>query len=333
MTLEAFVVGPCNHLAHSAASFIVGGEDSYSPLFVHGGTGLGKTHLFQGICHAISRKDPGLKVLYINCDTFITEVCRAMSSSRVDRLRERYAELDVLAMDDVHLLSQKAGSQKMFLRIYNDLDSRHKQILLAANAHPKLMEGIQEELRSRFISGVIAPLTEPNYPTRLKILKKCLGRRSDGVPAEALELAARSLKGSIRELVGVAKRLAAEARCSSAPVTAERVSEILADSMTGTVKPVTVADIEAMVSQKFAVPIDQLKSRRQSRSIALPRHIAMFLSRDILGLSYQEIGAHFGGKNHATVISAEQKVRKLMDTDPDTRTLVNCLREMIRPRP
>jgi chromosomal replication initiator protein len=331
MTFGSFVVGPCNRLAHAAAAAFAQGETSFSPFLVYGGIGLGKTHLLQALCSTLAAQN-GRKVDYMTCEAFVAEFCSAVSGSRRDTFQKRILSLDVLAIDDVHRLAQKEGTQKEFLFLFNELHLRDKVILLASRDHPNTIEGLDEGLRCRFISGIAIPLEKPTYPTRLGILKRRIGRDAKDFPEESIELAARSLNGNVTELVGVANRLVAEARFTGTEMTARRTGEVLAEFVAHPLEIVGLADIEKAVCDLFGVSTEQVKSRKQSRAIIQARQVAMYLARELLGLSYSEIGDFFGGKNHTTVLCAEKRVRKLLEENPETQALVTRLQERLGPR-
>ena len=331
MLLSRFVLGPCNQLAHAAASAFAAGETQYSPFFVQGGTGVGKTHLLQGICNAMVARDRRLNIVYMNCEAFVAEFVASVSGSRREVFQRKMIDLDVLAIDDIHRLEQKGGSQREFLHLFNELHLRNKAILLASARHPKNLSGIGEELRSRFVNGIVVPLDRPSYPTRLNILKRHLGKLAEDLSDGALQLVARSLNGNVSELVGVANRLGAEARFSRTALSQERVADILSDYVAHPLETVGLIDIEKTVCSALSVTPEQIKSNRQARTICKARQLAMYLARQVLGLSYQEIGGYFGGKNHSTVLSAERRVLKLIEDEPETKGLVKRLWDELTP--
>lgn len=331
MTFENFVVGPCSRIAHAAANAIAEGETNYNPFFVYGGTGLGKTHLLQALCHSVARRNCDCRVYYLNCDTFVYDFCAAVSHSRRCGFRSRFRELDVLAVDDVNLLAKKPGTQKEFLSIFNEMETRHKQVFLGSMTHPKMIDGLQDGLRSRFMSGIVVQLEKPAYPTRLGILKKLLGRQTQNLPESHLETVARSLTTSVREIVGVANRLAAEVKLSSTPLSQGQIEKILSEFLARPHESLGIRDIESAVCSAFKTTPEALKSDRRSRGVALPRQVAMYLARQMLGLSYQEIGNFFGGKDHTTVLSSERRVLWLIERDPETRLMIARLSAQLRP--
>lgn len=330
LTFGNFVVGPCNRLAHAAAAAFAEGDNHYSPFLVYGGTGLGKTHLLQAICSTLASQRQ-LRVAYMTCESFVAEFCFAVTGSRRDVFQKKILGLDVLAVDDVHRLAQKEGTQKELLFLFNELHLHDKVILLSSRYHPNTIEGLEEGLRSRFISGIAAPVERPTYPTRLSILKRRTARQVRDFPQEPLELVARSMNGSVTELVGIANRLVAETKLAGVEMTARRAGEVVAEFAAYPLEVVGLTDIEQAVCALFGVSGEQIKSKKQSRSIIQARQVAMYLARQLLGLPYSEIGGFFGGKNHTTVLCAERRVNRLLEEDPETQSLVARLREQLGP--
>jgi len=330
MTFGSFVVGSCNRLAHAAAAAFAEGDSNYSPFLAYGGIGLGKTHLLQAVCSTLASQKR-LKVAYMTCESFVAEFCSAVTGSRRDVFQRKILGLDVLAVDDVHRLAQKEGTQKEFLFLFNELHIHNKVILLGSRHHPNTIEGLDEGLRSRFISGIAAPLERPTYPTRLSILKRRTARQARDFPQEPLELVARSMNGSVTELIGIANRLVAETKFAGVEMTSRRAGEIVAEFVAHPLEVVGLTDIEKAVCDLFGVSGEQIKSKKQSRSITQARQVAMYLARPLLGLPYSEIGGFFGGKNHTTVLCAERRVNRLLEEDPETQSLVSRLQEQLGP--
>lgn len=332
MTFDKFVVGPCNRLAHAAALGSLEGDCFNGSSFFFGNTGLGKTHLLQAACHSFTQRNRGNKVIFMNCGTFVAEFCSAMAGSRRESFRDRFKDVDLFVLDDVHILGegQKVGTQLEFLHLYNELDLHQRTILFASALHPREIKNLNDGLRSRFMSGVVARMELPKYPTRLAVLKKAFARFRCNIDQSIVELVARSLTIDFRELIGVASCLAMEARMSTTRLSESRVTEILADFVDDA-EVLDLPAIEKVVCRHFGLTVEQIRSSRQARSISRARQTAMYLARELLGIAFQEIGDYFGGKNHATVIAATRRVKDIVEKNPEGRALIEKLTSELRP--
>ncbi len=314
--LSDFVVGPSNQLAHSAAQAVIGGEaTAFNPLFIHGGCGLGKTHLLQGLCNALSDR-PGKPVRwrYVTGEQFTNEFIAAIKSKHLEAFRATYRKLDVLVIDDVHFLAAKRATQEEFLHTFNTIDGAGKQIVMASDAHPKLVGQFTEQLISRFVSGMVVKVDSPDPLTRVKILRRRAAAMGAAIPAEVLEYIALHIRGSVRELEGTLLKLTALAGLANEPVSLALATEALADHLAQTDSALTLGDIETMVATYFGLTVADLHSSRRTRTVSLARAVAMTLARRHTPMSYPEI-ARAMGKNHSSVLLAVKRTEQLLAQD------------------
>ncbi|MGC9453804.1 MAG: chromosomal replication initiator protein DnaA [Phycisphaerae bacterium] len=312
---DTFVVGECNKLAYSAAVMMAGASrPAFNPLFVHGPCGIGKTHLLQGVCNAFSKLRRGggpLAWRYVTAEEFTNEYITALRRKKIDEFRARYRRLDLLAIDDVHFLSAKKATQDEFLHTFNAIESSGRRVVMASDAHPKLVGDLNEQLVSRFLAGMVVRMEPPELATRMEILRRNARRMKLHVPTDVLEYIAMHVRGSVRELEGTLIKLGALASVSGGPITAQTASEALADHLARTGSTRTVDDIEAVVSSFFGVSPADIHSSRRTKTVSAARMVAMYLSRRHTQMSYPEIGRHMG-KNHSSVVLAVQKMEKLL---------------------
>ncbi len=312
--LDDFVVGRCNKLAYTAALAIAGNEKApFSPLFIHGACGVGKTHLLQGICNAVSRLRGGGSVRwrYVTAEQFTNEFITSLKHKKIEQFRARYRKLNLLAGDDIHLLSAKKATQDDHLHTFNAIESVGKQIVMASDAAPKLVGELSEHLVSRFAAGMVVRIDPPDHETRLAILRRKAKQMGVKIEPDALEYAAMRMRGSVRELEGALIKLAAVAKLQGKPATRAMAAEVLADHLARTDSAITVGDIEAAVATYFGITPADIHSSRRTRTVSTARQLAMFLARRHTQMSYPEIGRCMG-KNHSSVILAVQKMERLL---------------------
>lgn len=311
-TLGSFVVGPCNSVAFAAAEKVAQNPgNAYNPLFVHGGVGLGKTHLLMGIAHAVGAAGGGRGVEYVSAEAFTNRFLFGLRNSSLDAFRRRYRRAKLLIIDDIHFLANKPATQDEFLSTYNALENDGSQIVMASDSHPKLIGKLKETLVTRFLSGMVARLEKPGYATRLQIVKHKALERGLKVPEEIAEFVARSIKGSVRELEGAMNTLVAYAHLSESPINSAVAREALKGLIESYCRPVRLPEIEAAVTAYAGLSEGQLRSRQRTRPVSRARHLAMYLARQMGGFSYSQIGAFFGGRNHSSVASAVEKITVL----------------------
>lgn len=307
--LEAFVTGPCNRMAHAAASEMVQSVgSSFNPLVIHGGIGLGKTHLLEGIGAGLRARHPGLKVVHLTAEAFTNGFLDAMRGGVLGGFRARYRSADVLIVDDVHFLAAKRATQDEFLHTFNALIASGAAIVLASDQHPRLIARLTDELATRFLGGMVVKLEAPDPATRRAILKDKAVARGVDVPESVIAYIAEHLRASVRELEGALHSLIAHATLAGKRLDLNLAKSALRDTIRHTAQAVALKDIERAICQLFQVEPEALKSDSRSRALTHPRMLAMYLSRKHTGAAYSEIGRFFGGRNHSTVISAEKKV-------------------------
>ena len=313
--LEDFVVGQSNKLAYSAALAVAGGKKPpFSPLFVHGPCGVGKTHLLQGICNSVSRVRRGgvpLAWRYVTGEQFTNEFIVALRQKRFSEFRDRYRKLDLLAIDDVHFLAAKKATQDEFLHTFNAIESAGRQIVMASDAHPRLVGQLNEQLISRFVSGMVVKIDVPDQATRMAIVRRKARGMNLRAGEEILEYIAVHVRGSVRELEGTLIKLAALATLENGKVTLSLATQALADHLSRAGSAVTLGDIEAAVAAYFGITPADIHSSRRTRTISVARMVAMFMARRHTSMSYPEIGRAMG-KNHSSVVLSVQRMQSLI---------------------
>ncbi|MBJ02735.1 MAG: chromosomal replication initiator protein DnaA [Planctomycetes bacterium] len=325
-TFDNFVVGPCNRFAH-AASVGVGEAPgtNYNPFFLHGSVGLGKTHLLQSLCWSLLEREPSTRILYLSCETFVNHFISALEDGDLQAFRHKYRYVDVLVVDDIHILANKERTQEEFFHTFNTLYNAGKQIVLSSDSPPKDIPTLQERLVSRFKWGLVTEIEAPCYETRMAILKRKSRDRGAELPDDVAQLLAENVDSNIRELEGAVTRLMGFASLSGQAVTPELARQALSDLFPGTIGSPTIQDVLSLVTEHFSVRLADLQSRRRTQSIVLPRQVAMYLARKITRLSLEEIGSYFGGRDHSTVLHAVNKISHAIDHDPATARLLGSL--------
>jgi chromosomal replication initiator protein len=307
--LDTFATGPCNRLAHAAAAEMAQTSGAtFNPLVIHGGVGLGKTHLLEAIGLAMRARRPGLKLVHATAEAFTNGFLDAMRSGTLATFRARYRSADALIIDDVHFLAAKKATQDEFLHTFDALIADGVPIVLAADQHPRRIAKLTDELATRFLGGMVVKLDAPDPATRRAILKAKADARGIDVPEPVIAYIAEHLRSSVRELEGALHSLIAHAVLTGKRLDLALAKTALRDTIRHTAQAVALRDVERAVCQLFEVEPDALKSASRARSLTYPRMLAMYLSRKHTGAAYSEIGRHFGGRNHSTVISAEKKV-------------------------
>jgi chromosomal replication initiator protein len=333
-TFENFVVGPCNRFAHAAS---VGAAEApgaaYNPLFLHGNVGLGKTHLLQSLCFSLLDNWEGVRILYLSCETFVNHFIGALENGNIQAFRNKYRNVDVLVVDDIHLLANKERTQEEFFHTFNTLYNAGKQIVLSSDSPPKDIPTLQERLVSRFKWGLVTELETPCYETRVAILKRKSRQRGRELPDDVAGLLAERIDNNIRELEGAITKLFGYSDLSGQPVTPELARTALRDVFSARRGGPTIDNIVAVVTEEFGVKLSDLQSRRRTAAIAFPRQVAMYLARRITRHSLEEVGGHFGGRDHSTVLYAVTKISGLVERDQETAALLSRLLERLGERP
>src|SRR5712691_5518547 len=330
-TFDSFVVGPSNQFAHAACRAVAEAPSrSYNPMFIYGGVGLGKTHLMHAVGHYVLEHDPGLKLTYISSERFMNEMINAVRYDRILEFRERYRTVDVLLVDDVQFLAGKEGTQNEFFHTFNALYDSQKQIVLSSDCPPHEIEQLEERLRSRFEWGLIADIQSPDLETKVAILKKKAEAEAVPLPDNVAIYIAGKIKSNIRELEGSLIRLIAYASLTGQEITLPLAQEVLKNILDHEEKVVTIEFIQKFVADYYNLKLVELKSRNNSKSIAMPRQVAMYLCKSLTRASLPEIGRSFGGKHHSTVIHSIRKVEDMRKKDGDFNTLMANLLEGFR---
>ncbi|MBQ7999598.1 MAG: chromosomal replication initiator protein DnaA [Ruminococcus sp.] len=332
-TFSNFIVGPSNTFAHAAAMAVAAKPaDAYNPLLIYGSSGLGKTHLLYAIGNAIKKNNPDMRIQYAKGDEFINELVQAISNATTAEFKQKYRHADVLLVDDVQFIAGKNSTQEEFFHTFNALYEDHKQIVLISDRPPKDMKILDERLRSRFESGLIADLQPPDLETRIAIIKKKADILEVPVADELIVFIAQKIKTNVRQLEGVVKKLKARYLLNNEKITQAVVAEAISDILNNDSTPEqTVTKIIDEVARTFGVSSEDIRSKKSRQaSINNPRHIAIYIIREITGLSMAEIGKIFGNLHHSTIVYTTKQVDKRMQTEPALRETVEDIMKNIR---
>ncbi len=323
LTFGSFVVGPSNRLCHAACVAICEAPGrTYNPFFMHGSVGLGKTHLMQAICHTLLERNPGTRILYLSCESFVNHFIQAVTAGNIEAFRNKYRYVDVLLIDDIHFLADKERTQEEFFHTFNALYNANKQIILSSDSPPQDIPSLEERLVSRFKWGLVASLEPPHFETRMAIVRKKAEYRNIQLPDDVVEFVATYIDTNIRELEGAIIRLGGYSKLAGQPITLQLAREVLKEYVSLS-HNISVEDILSSVCSHFHVRVADLQSRKRSKSIAFPRQICMHLCRKLTNRSLEELGGYFGGRDHTTVMYADDKIAKLIETDDELRLLLD----------
>ena len=322
--LDTFVVGSSNELAYNAAKVIVNEQQTtFNPLFVHGGHGVGKTHLLQGICNAVCEKRPQTHWLYLSAEDFANQFVLALKTKKLEAFRRRMRQTDLLAIDDIHFLASKPSMQEEFLHTFNTISLAGKQVILASDAHPKTIGQLSEKLVNRFVSGMVAKISNPDFETRCRIclqyLKTQKIKLKHSIPENVVRHIAENLHTNVRELEGALLKLIAFSALKNEKITVSMANAILAEHLERCDPIVHVSDIESVVAAYFGITPATLHSSKKNRTVALARHFSMYLTRKHTKMSSSEIGRVMGNKNHATVLLACKKIEEMTKRNAELR--------------
>jgi chromosomal replication initiator protein len=325
-TFETFIVGASNQFAHAAAQAVAEQPSkSYNPLFLYGGVGLGKTHLMQAIGHSIKKRNPAIRLTYVSAEKFTNEVIASLRFDRMSSFRDRFRTMDVLMVDDIQFIATRERTQEEFFHTFNALYDQQKQIVISSDCPPKEISAIEERLRSRFEWGLIADIQPPDLETKIAILQKKAENERVRLADDVAEYIARSIKSNIRELEGALIRLIAFASLTGAEVNLATAQQVLKNIIEIQEKKVTIEQIQKRVGEHFGLRAQDLKIRSNSKVIAFPRQVAMFLVKQLTSASLPEIGRQFGGKHHTTVLHSINKIESLRRADKDLNKTINRL--------
>jgi chromosomal replication initiator protein len=330
-TFSTFVVGSNNRLAHAAALSVAERPGhSYNPLFVYGGSGLGKTHLMHAIGHAVIGRHPKKRVAYATSEKFTNEFINSIRGQKSEEFRERYRRIDVLLIDDIQFLTGKEGTQEEFFHTFNAIHEEGKQIVLSSDRPPKAIERLEDRLRSRFEWGLIADISSPDLETRIAILRAKAEAQNVPVPPPVIDFLAQRIVSNIRELEGALTRIVAYATLNAVPVTTQLAQEILQNILYNPRQKTLSPDkIVEAVAKYYGVPVGELKGKARDKQVVLPRQIAMYLMREETEAPLLRIGEALGGRDHSTVLHGCEKIEREMAENDDFRRDVGALREML----
>ncbi|MEN8006242.1 MAG: chromosomal replication initiator protein DnaA [Candidatus Krumholzibacteriota bacterium] len=333
-TFANFVVGSGTDLAFAAATAVANNPgDHFNPLFIHGGVGLGKTHLMHAVGNAVGAQDPDKKICYVTAENFMNDLIGSIRDNRTPDFKMKYRSVDVLLVDDVAFLAGKESTQEEFFHTFNALYDLKKQIVLTSDRSPKEITTLEERLRSRFEWGLITDIQPPNLETRMAILKRKVEVNDIYISDDVITYIAENITDNIRRLEGALIRLLAFASLTGREISLEMASEVLSSFFQGSsTGPVKIADVMKVVSDVHDLTVDQLKSKRRTQDLARARQIAMYLAREMTGSSLNQIGRAFGGRDHSTVSHAYQKITRDMKTDPRFRGAVLDIQDRVRGR-
>ncbi len=325
-TFDTFVVGSCNQFAHAAARAVAESPSKmYNPLFLYGGVGLGKTHLMQAVGHVIKSQWREMRLAYVSSETFTNEVINSLRYDRMISFREKYRNVDVLLMDDIEFIAGKERTQEEFFHTFNALYQAQKQVVISSDCAPKEIPALEERLRSRFAWGLTADLQPPDLETKIAILEKKAEAAGVHAPQEMLEFIASRIKSSVRDLEGALTRLIAYSSLTGEALSLAMAHQILKNVVDLEEHKISIENIQRLVCREFSISLTQLKSKNNSRRVAYPRQIAMYLSKQLTPTSLPQIGREFGGKHHTTVLHSIHKIEELRKVNRELNRLIHKL--------
>ncbi len=333
-TFENFVVGPSNRLAHASCVAVSQSPgQTYNPLFLYGGAGLGKTHLLHAVCHEFRRRNGEAAVQLLSCEDFINRFIRAIEQGTISSFHNQFRTVDVLVIDDVQFLREREQSQEEFFHTFNALYNNGKQIILSADSPPAEIPSLEARLTSRLNWGLVARIDPPSYETRIAIVQNKAHLRGLSISDDVAEYVARQIQANIRELEGALTTIYALATTTGEPVTLELAQRALEGQIRLAARRVTITDIVEVVTRHFDVRITDLQSKRRSQSVTMPRQVCMYLARQMTRHSLEEIGGHLGGRDHTTVMHACNKIAEEKEADPKMQALLTELSKQITQTP
>ena len=329
-TFDSFVEGNSNQLARAAAMQVADNPGgAYNPLFLYGGTGLGKTHLLHAVGNGIIENKKDAKVVYMHSERFVQDMVKALQNNAIEEFKRYYRSLDALLIDDIQFFAKKDRSQEEFFHTFNALLEGNKQIILTSDRYPKEIDGVEDRLKSRFGWGLNVPIEPPELETRVAILMKKAHQSKVKLPEEVAFFIAKRLRSNVRELEGALNRVIANANFTGRPITIDFVKEALRDLLALQDKLVTIDNIQKTVAEYFKIRVADILSKRRSRSVARPRQIAMSLAKELTNHSLPEIGDAFGGRDHTTVLHACRKIKELKEESHEIKEDVQNLMRIL----
>jgi chromosomal replication initiator protein len=332
-TFDNFIIGASNQFAHAACVAVANQPgDHYNPLFIYGGVGLGKTHLVNAIGHHSVTQRPSLKVVYLSSESFMNELIASLRRDRMDEFKRKFRNVDILILDDVQFIAGKERTQEEFFHTFNSLYDSHKQIVITSDKFPKEIPGIEDRLRNRFEWGLIADIQPPDMETRVAILQKKAEVEGVQLPHDVAIFLASNIDSNVRELEGSLTRLGAFASLTKATITIDLTKELLRNTLRGAQREITVENIQKTICDYFNVRLGDLKAKRRTQNIALPRQVAMYLCRKYTETSFPAIGDKFGGRDHSTVIHASKTIERKIKEDPHMQKTIEKLEKNLNLR-
>ncbi len=329
-TFDTFVVGGSNQFAHAAAQAVAESPSkAYNPLFLYGGVGLGKTHLMQAVGHMIKKRRKDSCLAYVSSEKFTNEVINSLRFDRMVSFRDKYRTVDTLLMDDIQFLGGKERTQEEFFHTFNALYEAQKQIVISSDCPPKAIEGLAERLKSRFAWGLAADIQPPDLETKVAILMKKADEHNVSLPDDVALFTASKIRSSVRDLEGALTRLIAYSSLTGTPITLPMCQQVLRTIIDLEERRITIEQVQRATCQEFNMTLAELKGKSHRRAVALPRQIAMFLSKEMTPASLPHIGREFGGKHHTTVLHSINKVAALRQTDKELNKLINKINDSL----
>ncbi|WP_377887202.1 chromosomal replication initiator protein DnaA [Alkalihalobacillus sp. R86527] len=331
-TFDTFVIGSGNRFAHAASLAVAEAPaKAYNPLFIYGGVGLGKTHLMHAIGHYVIDHNPNAKVVYLSSEKFTNEFINSIRDNRTVNFRNKYRNVDVLLIDDIQFLAGKEQTQEEFFHTFNALHEESKQIVISSDRPPKEIPTLEDRLRSRFEWGLITDITPPDLETRIAILRKKAKAEGLDIPNEVMLYIANQIDTNIRELEGALIRVVAYSSLINQDMNADLAAEALKNIIPSSQpKVITIHNIQTVIGDHFSVKLEDFAAKKRTKSVAFPRQIAMYLSRELTDFSLPKIGEEFGGRDHTTVIHAHEKISRLLDSDHDLQKKLQDIVEQLK---
>ena len=337
-TFETFVVGKNSQFAHAAASAVAEApSQSFNPLFIYGKSGVGKTHLMQAICARVNDVHPELKVLYVTSEEFTSDFVEAVrfnkdnNFQKKDNFKNKYRSVDILLIDDIQFIAGKKETQEEFFNTFNTLTGANKQIVITSDRHPHEIETLEKRIQSRFDNGLICDIQPPDYETRLAILQEKSIEMLMDIDNDSLSFIAEYYtEGDVRQLEGILKKLSFTAQLSNCTIDIQFTHQILGiEEYVPTTTNVTISKIKQTISNYFNISLLDLESQQRKHTVAFPRHVAIYMTKKLLGWELKKISEEFGGRNHSTIINSLNVVEKALATDPQKRDIIDKVEDMI----
>ncbi|MGQ3683533.1 MAG: chromosomal replication initiator protein DnaA [Candidatus Loosdrechtia sp.] len=330
LKLEDFIVGPNNRLAYTAALEMINDRcPAFNPLFIHGPVGVGKTHILQGVWNRV-KEEQDTNAVYMPAEKWTNEFIYSLQKGKMETFRQKYRNVEMFLIDDVHFLSNKQGVQEEFLHTFNALYELNKKIIFASDAHPKMIAQLKENLASRFMSGMVTRIDKPGYPMRLLILRSKAAKFDIHFPEEVLQFIAEKFNDNVREVESALTTLSAHARFNERKIDLQLASEVLGEFFCSEGKIIKADEIEEEVIAYFNISRNELHSSKKMKSVSFPRQVCMYLMKTLLNWSYQQIGNYFGSKKHSTVMFAIKKIKEQIENDKQFKVFLEMLTERIK---